>query len=171
MSHETINVDEHIRLVQLQTDQADTLFELTDKNREYLGRFLPWPSRTKTVEDSRKYIEETVENRAKNITYTYGIEFDGNVVGDISLRNLQDEEKPTEIGYWIASDYSGRGLTTKSVQALTNLGLKTLGINKIIIRADPENGASNKVAEKAGYTLVGQDVDNDKTLNVWEMTK
>ena len=167
MSYEDIPVDEEVRLVQLQPDQADRLFELTDNNREYLGEFLPWPLHVKSVDDSRKHIEETLEKRAQDTGYTYGIEYKGEIVGDISLRNLNDTQKAPEIGYWISPDYAGKGLTTKSVQALTDLGLGSLGLGKIVIRANPENGASNKVAEKAGYTQVGTETDNDEPLNVW----
>ncbi|MNX95928.1 Ribosomal-protein-serine acetyltransferase [compost metagenome] len=167
MSYEHISVDDDLALVQLQPDQADRLFELTDKNREYLGRFLPWPPYVKAVDDSRKHIEETLENRANDSTYTYGIELNGEIVGDISLRNMKDTSRIPEIGYWISPDYSGRGLTTRAVQALTNLGVSTLGLKKIIIRADPDNIASNKVAKKAGYALVGNETDNGKSLNIW----
>ena len=170
MSYETVNIDEHVKLVQLQPDQADKLFELTDSNREYLGMFLPWVTFVKTVENSRNHIEETLLNRATDSTYTYGIALDGEIVGDISLRNLRDDFHAPEIGYWIAPNYSGKGLTTRAVQALTDLGLSTLGLDKIIIRADIENIASNKVAEKAGYALIGHDTEDDKELNVWSIT-
>lgn len=171
MSYEDIPVNEQTRLIQLRPYQAARLFELTENNREYLGEFLPWPKFVKTVDDSRKHIEETLEKRTQDTTYTYGIEYRGEIVGDISLRNLNDTQKTPEIGYWIAPDYAGKGLTTKSVQALTNLGLSSLGLSKIIIRANPQNGASNKVAEKAGYVQIGTEIEHDKPLNIWSIER
>lgn len=171
MSHELVTIDEHIKLVQLQPEQADRLFELTDQNREYLGQFLPWPSYVKSVDDSRKHIVETIQKRREDISYTYGIEVDGIIVGDVSIRNLNEAEKTPEIGYWIASDYAGKGLTTKAVRALTEYSLQTVGLEEIIIRADPMNIGSNKVAEKVGYTRVGIDTEDDKTLNVWSVSR
>jgi len=171
MSYEDIPVNKQTRLIQLQPYQAARLFELTENNREYLGEFLPWPKFVKTVDDSRKHIEETLEKRAQDTTYTYGIVHEGEVVGDISLRNLNDTQKTPEIGYWIAPEYAGKGLTTKSVQALTKLGLSSLGLNKIIIRANPQNGASNKVAEKAGYVQIGTEIEHDKPLNIWSIER
>lgn len=171
MNYESIDIDTHIKLVQLQTSQADRLFELTDNNRDYLGEFLPWVPYVKTVDDSRKHIEETLENRAKGSTFTYGIAYDGEVVGDISLRNMKDVSRSPEIGYWISPDYSGKGLTTRSVQALTKIGLEALGLEEIIIRANPDNVASNKVAEKSGYILVGNEADDGESLNIWSTKK
>lgn len=170
MSHELLTIDEHMKLVQLQPEQADILFELTDRNREYLGQFLPWPAHVKSVEDSRKHIEETIQKRIENSSYTYGIEVDGVIAGDISIRNLNEAEKTPEIGYWMSPIYAGKGLMTKSVQALTDYGLGSLGLEKIVIRAEPTNVGSNKVAEKAGYIQEGKDIEHDKTLNVWSIS-
>jgi ribosomal-protein-serine acetyltransferase len=128
MSHESIPIDEHVRLIQLQPEQADRLFELTDQNREYLGQFLPWPPYVKSVDDSKKHIEETIQKRIEDSSYTYGIEVDGVIAGDVSIRNLNEAEKTPEIGYWMAPDYAGKGLMTKAVQGLTAYGLDSLGL-------------------------------------------
>ncbi len=170
MSFEHIPIDEQLNLIQLQPDQAEKLFELTDNNRDYLGEFLPWAPEVKEIKDSRVHIEETIVNRESNTTYTYGIEYEGEIVGDISLRNMNSASRPPEIGYWIAANYAGKGLTTRAVQALTNLGIETLQLSKIIIRANPDNLASNRVAEKAGYRLVDHEVENGENLNVWSLT-
>lgn len=167
--HEVLEIDTDIRLIQLHEADAYRLFELTDKNRSYLGKFLPWVSHVKTVDDSCNHILETMENRTKGITYTYGIEYQGDIVGDISLRNITDNTK-TEIGYWISEEFAGRGITTRAVKSMTNFGLQTLKLSQIFIRADPNNLPSNKVAENAGYTFIGN-VKDDKydTLNVWRV--
>jgi ribosomal-protein-serine acetyltransferase len=167
MNHELIAVDRHMSLVQILPEQADQLFELTDKNRKYLGEFLPWPQYVKSADDSREHILKTLQDRADAITYTYGIEVDGVIAGDISLRNMNTKEKIPEIGYWMSLDYAGKGLMTKAVSALTDYGLRSLDLEKIIIRADPANIASNRVAEKAGYSHIGEEVQDGKTLNVW----
>lgn len=170
MNHEQIIVSEDVLLVQLQPEQADRMFELTERNREYLEEFMPWPAHVKTVDDSRRHIEETIQRRADSISYAYGIEVDGTIVGDVSIRNLNDEVKAPEIGYWIAQDYAGRGLMTRAVRTLTDYSLNTLGLQKIIIRAELSNPGSNKVAEKVGYQKVGKDVEDGRTLNVWSIS-
>jgi RimJ/RimL family protein N-acetyltransferase len=76
-----------------------------------------------------------------------------------------------EIGYWIAPDHSGKSITTRSVQALTKLGLDSLGLDRIVIRANPDNIGSNKVAEKSGYMLVGNEIEDGVGLNVWMINK
>ncbi|MCX6434879.1 MAG: GNAT family protein [Actinobacteria bacterium] len=52
--------------------------------------------------------------------------------------------------------YSNRGLTTQAVDLLTEYGFSSLLLHRIEINLRPENVASRKVAEKAGYRLEGE---------------
>jgi len=60
------------------------------------------------------------------------------------------------IGYWIDRNFANRGYTTMAVQMLTEYAFKELNLHRIEINLRPENAASRKVAEKAGYILEGQ---------------
>jgi ribosomal-protein-alanine N-acetyltransferase len=59
------------------------------------------------------------------------------------------------IGYWIDQRFAGRGYTTRAVIALTNYAFSVLQLHRIEINLRPENIASKKVAEKAGYLYEG----------------
>lgn len=162
--HESISINKRLKLAQLQPSQAAQLFTLTDTNRGYLGEFLPWVSHVQTANDSLDYINETLKNRKAATHYSYGIELDGEIVGSIGIRNL--DSKP-EIGYWIAPTYSGKGITSQCVKALTEFGFRTLGLKEIIIKANPKNIASNKIAEKNGYKLITDTIEDNEELNIW----
>lgn len=167
-----IEVEPGLKLRQLESSNAERIFELTEKDREYLQKWLPWPAFTNEVNDSAKFINSELEKRKSGEEYGYGIELDGTVVGHISLMHLKDEKKEPEIGYWIASEVAGKGITTKATEALTNFGIKELNLSKIVIRAEPGNIGSNKVAEGVGYKLSGQSKDEQgKLLNVWQILK
>ena len=170
LNYDTIEVDESLKLEQLRLGDAERVFALTVKDRVYLSEYLPWPQHTKTVDDSREFINLILQKRSSRQEYGYGIRYDGEIVGHISLMHMNDEKRP-EIGYWIASELSGKGIMTRVTIALTNFALDKLGIPGIIIRAEPSNIASNKVAEKAGYKFVGQEDEDRKTLNVWSINR
>ncbi len=163
-------VEPGLRLVQVQPNQVDRMFELVDNDKEYLGKWLPWVERTKSVEDSLAYINLMLASRRNGSEYGYGIELDGQMVGHASLMHLIDDKEP-EIGYWIASNISRQGITTKVADRLTTFGLDSLGLDHIIIRARPDNIASNRIAEKLGYVFTGNVPDGENTLNVWEIKK
>ncbi len=166
-----LDIEPGLHLVQVQPDHADSMFEYVDYPREYTGKWFPWVERTKSAEDSLAYINLMLASRNEGSEYGYGIELQGKLVGHASLRHLTTGEEEPEIGYWIASDVSGRGIMTKVADRLTKFGLDTLGLDHIIIRARPDNIASNRVAEKAGYKFRGNVPVGENTLNVWERKK
>lgn len=168
--HEEIKVDDHLTLRQLRIVEAEELFNLTKKNYEYLAPWMPWLSKIKKVEDSENFIRAIINRREENVRYGYGMIYDGKVAGHMSIMHISDEQFP-EIGYWLDHELNGKGLTTKAVNALTDFGLNTLGLDKILIKAKPENAASNRVAEKCGYKLIEtKDYPGRGLMCVWAIT-
>ena len=169
LPHLEISVDEDLKLKQLSLDQAAQLYELVNRDRDYLRKWLPWPDRTRSVSDSEDFIALMLERRRNGEEYGYGIALNGKLIGHTSLMHLNDGKDP-EIGYWLASETAGKGVATKITRALTGFGLEQLGLSKIIIRANPGNIGSNKVAEKSGYVLELQTTVDDELFNVWSIS-
>ena len=163
-----IIVDEQITLRSVPVSSAGELFNLTEENREYLGEWLPWVENTKTVDDSKKFLESSIIKNEEGKTYAYGIYINNCLAGHIALMNIRETDKLPDIGYWISKQFSSAGIVTRCVKKLTLFSLKNLGINTITIHAEPTNIASNKVAEKSGYKLLNRkDVIDNKIFNVW----
>ena len=59
------------------------------------------------------------------------------------------------IGYWIDRNFANKGYTTQAVQLLTDFAFSSLKLHRLEINLRPENAASRKVAEKAGYIFEG----------------
>ena len=79
----------------------------------------------------------------------------GRILGSIGLRWKEDEEAGTvEIGYWLRRDAQRRGYMTRAVVLVTRYAIDR-GAERVYLRADPENVASCRVAEKAGFTREG----------------
>lgn len=167
--HTELFVDDHVQLREVTFDQAETLFSLTDANREYLAEWLPWVNDTNSAQDSTSFIKDIHEKRDNGQEYGFGIYVDGNLAGHTSLMHVLGDDRDPEIGYWIGQEFSGQGLTSKSADALTNFAFEKLGLSKVIIRADTENLASNKIAENLGYTCTHQapEEDSDRIMNIW----
>ena len=168
MPYGELPINEEVRLRQLDISDADVLFNLVDQNREYLRHWLPWVDHTQTTSDSEAFIIENLRKRREGSTYGYAIIFEGKLVGHISLMHITGGKDP-EIGYWISSDVSGRGIVKLAAGVLTKFGLNTLGLDKIVIKAEPDNIASNKIAEKLGYEPKG--IENSehtgRPVNIW----
>lgn len=162
-------VEDNITLRQLRPEEASSVYAIVDANRDHLQRWLAWVNGTNSEKDVADFIEVTLEKRRKGTEYGYAICLDGVPVGHMSLMYIHEEP---EIGYWVSSEVAGQGIVTKAAQALTDFGIKTLGLQKIVIRVNPENIASNRVAEKLGYTLLGTSFSErlNETVNVWSIS-
>lgn len=165
-----IVVDDDIILRAVSEEEAAALFGLIAANRPYLGEFLPWVASTKAVEDSRSFIRTIKEHRENGTEYGFGMYFGGVLAGHISLMHIADSKSP-EIGYWIAEEFSGKGITTRAAQAVTKLAIEAIGADHIVIKARVDNIASNAIPPKLGYTLQGSEREDGKTLNVWRRDK
>ena len=169
--YEQLLVDEAISLKAVSQNEAAQLFAITDQNREHLSSFLPWVNNVNKVEDSLDFIRTMQNRRAQGVEYGFGVRYNNELVGHVSLMHINDGNVP-EIGYWITKNFAGKGITTKVTAALTEFGFNELGIEKIILRINPNNIVSSKVAQANGYTISGQDVgDLGETLNVWSKLK
>jgi RimJ/RimL family protein N-acetyltransferase len=60
-----------------------------------------------------------------------------------------------EIGYMVAPAARGRGASARAVRLLTRWGFEELALERLELRIDVTNRASERVAERAGYRREG----------------
>jgi len=66
-----------------------------------------------------------------------------------------------EVAYTLAEDFWGQGLATEVAQAILQYGFETLNLSRLICLIDPQNIASQRVAEKMGMKW-------ERTVEGWE---
>jgi len=74
------------------------------------------------------------------------------LLGSISLMRFSWKNARGEVGYWLAKDARGQGHTTRAVGLITNWGFAHLGLQRIDLMAATGNPASQRVAERCGFT-------------------
>jgi ribosomal-protein-alanine N-acetyltransferase len=125
------------------------------RNREWLS---PWEATAPLIEERNKlptYLEMVAfhnrEGRAgRSVSLTIWIGQD--LIGQITLGGIAyGAQRGAHIGYWIDKEFANRGITTRAVQLVTRFAFDRLRLQRIEIALRPENGASKRVAEKAGY--------------------
>ena len=79
----------------------------------------------------------------------------GELLGTIGTRRHASDVGRWEIGYLLAPTARGRGAATRAVRLLSRFAFESLGAERIEIIAEPENRASLRVAERAGFTREG----------------
>ncbi len=74
------------------------------------------------------------------------------LLGSISLMRFSWKHARGEVGYWLAKDARGQGHTTRAVRLISNWGFVHLGLQRIELMAAVGNPASQRVAERCGFT-------------------
>ena len=77
------------------------------------------------------------------------------VLGFAGIVALDLDEREGEIGYALPPEGRGRGTATRAVSLLTRWGLVELGLERLELRIDARNTASERVAERCGYRRDG----------------
>lgn len=75
----------------------------------------------------------------------------GGFVGRAGLIYL-DNTPEIEVGYALDCPFWGRGLATEAARVSLQFGVDTLGLERIVAIARPENLASQRVMQKLGMT-------------------
>jgi len=86
------------------------------------------------------------------------------VLGEVGMSVADPVRRWAEVGFWVIPEARGRGFASASVVVFTNWVLLDLPIKRIFARTSPDNPASGRVVEKAGYAQAGK--LDDGTL-VW----
>ncbi|MFM1951323.1 MAG: hypothetical protein RJA33_117 [Actinomycetota bacterium] len=140
--------------------------EVRAENREWLA---PWEATLPTVipgtpesefvskgRSFRSMVRALNREAAASRSFSFLIFSGETLVGQITMGGvIFGALRGAHIGYWIDRNHANKGLTTDAVNTLTRFGFEVLGLHRIEINVRPENDASCRVAEKAGYVFEG----------------
>lgn len=74
------------------------------------------------------------------------------LLGSISLMRFSWKNARAEVGYWLAKEARGKGHVSRAVRLITDWGFRHLGLQRIDLLAATENPASQRVAERCGFS-------------------
>ncbi|MBQ7304264.1 MAG: GNAT family N-acetyltransferase [Alphaproteobacteria bacterium] len=146
----------NIKLVRpsFNTETAQKIISIIDKCREVFLPWLDWVADTKSMEDSLLFLEKVDKDWQDDNQFVYEIMVDNNFIGLISVINVSWQHKKAEIGYWLDTDYTGKGYMSQAV-LLIEKELFGKGFNKIVIHTDVLNIKSAAIPKRLGYKLDG----------------
>lgn len=117
-------------------------------------RWMPW-SRNLTREKAWRWcVEESGADLRRTLNLAMVPAETGRFAGVIGLNRTDWEAGVAEIGYWAGPAARGRGYVTEAVRALAGHAFG-LGLCRVELLAAVGNVASQRVAERAGFTREG----------------
>ncbi len=109
----------------------------------------------KDIEAEKDFLRQNSEKRKNNQEFNYAILLDGKLVGGCGIHINQFRTFIGEIGYFVDEEYWDKGIGTKAIKLLEDIGFQKLGLKRIEILMHPKNISSEKVALKCGYKKEG----------------
>jgi RimJ/RimL family protein N-acetyltransferase len=118
-----------------------------------IARWLSFVPQPYTEMHARLYVEDCMDASDDRKPFAIMDAETGALIGSIDMRI--NRMQTGHVGYWIAAEARGRGLTTAALRALSRWAIEELGLGRVELVTDPDNIASQRVAEKAGFTREG----------------
>ena len=132
---------------------ARPLKEAIDSSLEHLQPWMPWAhGEPQTLEEKIELIKLFRANFDSGENFTYGIfaADESEVLGGTGL-HPRIGPGGLEIGYWIRASSTRQGIVTESTAALTRVGFEVCEADRVEIRIEPRNEASQGVPRKLGF--------------------
>lgn len=119
-------------------------------NDPEVARWIPTIPHPYTRKDAVAFIRGEVRPEHDALATEVG----GVVVGGIGM-GVNAHDYRARIGYWIAAPARGRGTCTRALRLLSRYALDQLELQRLELITDPDNVASQRVAEKVGFQREG----------------
>ena len=103
-----------------------------------------------TIAEARKFIDGAQVDRNANTRHVFAIltRIEGQLIGCIEVNMGTGGDT---FGYWIGEDHWGHGYATEAALALARFAFQSAGKAELCAAVHPDNPASARVLEKAGF--------------------
>jgi ribosomal-protein-alanine N-acetyltransferase len=143
----------------LEMEDAPALLDLRVRNRASFRPFEPVQGeRHFTLEGQWDEIATCAQDARLDRRYAFGIFLspDDEIVGRIALSNVaRGAWQNATVGYYVAVEHQGRGYATEALRLVLRFAFEEAGLHRVQAGVVPENRASARVLEKAGFRREG----------------
>lgn len=148
---------DNISIRQYKEEDIPSFYQAVIESKAEISKWLPWCHENYSLEDATKWINEQVPQiwQSKN-----GCEFviaksgHNKIIGGCCLEQIDFIRREANIGYWIHSGETGKGIATFACHFLIDYGFNELNLERINVIPSSKNTPSKKVAEKLPYDSI-----------------
>ena len=171
-----IDVGDGLVLRAWETADVDDLTDAVMASIDELKPWMPW-AHGFDRDSAAGFIEGRGPAREERTDFTYGIFEHGEVRGSTGLHARIGPGR-LEIGYWVHTAHTGRGIARRAAAALVGAAFALDDVEAVEIRHHPDNARSGRIPEALGFRCLGvlpivsTDEGDDRTATtVWELTR
>jgi ribosomal-protein-serine acetyltransferase len=166
----TARTTDRLLLRPFERRDSAALLEAVRASLPELAQWLPWAHLRYGRSDAQSYIRESMRSWKEGKAYDLairGLEDPRRHLGNISVWFISRSFKTGEIGYWIRSDETGKGIGTEATRKALDIAFNELHLHRAILRIAIGNRASERVAEKLGFVREGVLREEIKVRGEW----
>jgi ribosomal-protein-serine acetyltransferase len=146
-------------IVSIRPYQADDVLPVWDAALESVSEafpFMPWCRPDLTVEEQRIWIGAQVIAFEAGTAFEFAIvSDDGRYLGGCGLNQIDGVNRRANLGYWVRSSSTGRGVATNAVRQLIAWAFSHTDLVRLEVVVSTQNAVSLRVAEKVGAVREG----------------
>jgi len=133
-------------------EDTHLLIDAVHASHAELAPWLPWASADYGTEDAHTFLDLVAQGSEQAF---FIFDADGTMGGVCGLNAIDPTHRTANLGYWLRTDATGKGLATRATRLVALWGLAELDLRRIEVIASVENRASCQVAERAGFVPEG----------------
>ena len=146
-------IDSKYCIRRLEPADANSLFKAVSASLAELSS-LPWCKLDYALEDAQSWISYSQSAWSKRSEFPLGIveAASGQVIGAVGISQINRASRIGNIGYWVGTPYTSRGIARFAAQQAALMGFNELALTRLEIVTLTHNVASQRVAEALGAT-------------------
>jgi ribosomal-protein-serine acetyltransferase len=156
-----------LEIRQFELREAEELFQLIERNREYLRRWLPWVDQTRTAKDSRDFISRSLAKAGRGEGPDAGVWLDDALSGAIGCHPIDWSNRNCSIGYWLDEAHQGKGAMTRCTASLLDYLFDDLRLHRAEIRCGTGNLRSCAIPQRLGFRREGVCHESEWVAGRW----
>ncbi len=152
MQRKAIYRDEEFEIRPLDASEAPALCEAVQSSLSEIGRWETWCTESFSLEDASDFLKSAESDWTSNNAFNFNIIAikTGLIVGSVAINCINHRNQMANLGYWIRTDHTRRGLGALAAKTTARFAFDRLGLTRLEIVMQEGNLGSQRVAEKVG---------------------
>jgi ribosomal-protein-serine acetyltransferase len=149
--------DSFIKIRRYDVADIPLLYEAARESVVEGSKWLPWLHSDYSMAESLEWVLDCCKQWDQNREYNFVIvrRRDDRFLGGVGINQINVTHRIGNLGYWVRSTCTNRGIATAAARLAAQFGFKELQLCRLEILVAVDNLASQRVAEKAGARREG----------------
>jgi ribosomal-protein-serine acetyltransferase len=149
--------DGRIALRPYQNTHLKPTYQAIKESIPELSVWLAFAHKDYSMRETGAWVKSRPSAWKKGLSYEFAIvdAKDGAIIGGCGLNDINESRRCANLGYWVKTSHTGKGIAPAATLLLAKWGFEILGLNRIEILVAVDNARSLRVAEKVGAKREG----------------